>query len=99
MGSTRLDVTRMSTIGLACWHDGPTVMSGYHRHNDVELNFVEHGAITYRFGTASTTIRSGQLGVFWAAMPHQLVHVELQTSVYWLTIPLVLFQRWQLPFG
>lgn len=86
-----------SQIGFACWQGRPNTMTASHRHNDVELNFVQQGSVTYRFAPASLTVSAGQIALFWAAMPHQLVHAEPDAAMHWLTIPLALFLRWQLP--
>lgn len=59
-----------------------------HRHNDLELNLVEGGAITYFFGGRRFIIPAGTLVLFWAIAPHQLVEVEGDCSVSWLTVPL-----------
>jgi AraC-like DNA-binding protein len=72
-------------------------MEGPHRHNDVELNFIERGAFTYLFGGRRVIIRARHLALFWAAMPHQLIAVEPGTAFHWLTLPLGWFLRWRLP--
>lgn len=59
-----------------------------HRHNDLELNLVEGGAMSYFFGGRRFTIPAGALVLFWAVAPHQLAEVEPSTHAYWLTVPL-----------
>ncbi|MEZ4610164.1 MAG: hypothetical protein R2838_07930 [Caldilineaceae bacterium] len=48
------------------------IMERPHRHNDVELNFVEAGAHHLLGGDGG--VPGGQSYVFWAAMPHQIIH-------------------------
>ena len=84
-------------MGLGGLRLHPSPMDGPHRHNDVELNFIERGAFTYLFGGRRVTVRENHLALFWAAMPHQLIAVEPNTAFYWLTLPLGWFLRWRLP--
>jgi len=68
-----------------------------HRHNEVELNFVTYGAMTYWLGGERVPMLLRQLIVFWGAIPHQLIEVSPDTSLYWLTLPLNQFLGWNLP--
>lgn len=72
-------------------------MGHSHRHNEIELNFILCGSITYHFGSSIVTFGERSLGVFWAAMPHQLVASEPNTYMFWVTLPLALFLKWDLP--
>lgn len=84
-------------MGFAGWHGEPPVMDRFHRHNEVELNFVEEGAITYVSGARQATVSAGRLAVFWAAVPHRIARREEPTTFYWLTLPLAWFLQWSLP--
>ena len=53
--------------------------------------------MTYLFGGTSVTLFGGQLAVFWAAIPHQVVYVEEKSVLHWVTIPFLSFLQWQLP--
>ena len=75
------------------------VMAHPHRHNDVELNFVEAGEVTYLLGGDTVIFAADNLYVFWAAMPHQIVHVTPATRHLVLTVPLPDFLRLNLPAG
>lgn len=90
------DVTTAS-FGLRCWRGEPPLMSRAHRHNDVELNYLECGSITYLFGGQRVELRAGDACLFWAAMPHQLVDQASGPVMYWVTLPLALFLHWGLP--
>jgi AraC-like DNA-binding protein len=63
-------------------------MPAAHRHNDVELNFVERGSVVYLFGGNRATIPAGQVLAFWAAAPHQMVEVAPDAHMHWLTLSL-----------
>ncbi|GCE05940.1 helix-turn-helix domain-containing protein [Dictyobacter aurantiacus] len=89
--------TDMTVLGLAHGHMHPTLMPSAHRHNEVELNFVESGAMTYLFGGARVVVRTGQLAFFWATLPHQVIQVREETRFHWLTIPFSFFLQWRVP--
>lgn len=85
------------SFGLNSWAGPPAPMQLAHRHNDIELNYVEQGAITYLFGGQRLLLQPGEACLFWAAMPHQLVAHDAATYMHWVTLPLALFLRWELP--
>lgn len=66
-------------------------------HNEVELNFLESGSVTYLLGGSKTTVEAGRLSVFWAAIPHQIIDFGSETAYYVATIPLQCFLQWRLP--
>lgn len=68
-----------------------------HTHNDIELNFVAGGQITYLFGAQHVTFSAGDFCVFWAAIPHQIIHLEESTGHYAIHLPLSNFLQWGLP--
>jgi AraC family transcriptional regulator, melibiose operon regulatory protein len=94
MSSNDIDI---SAFGLATNWFQPVLMQRAHRHNEVELNFIEQGSLTYLFGGMRTSLQAGQMALFWATVPHQLMLVEERTILHWLTIPFATFLRWQLP--
>lgn len=61
-------------------------MTAAHRHNDVEINFLERGAVVYLSGGSRVAVESGQVLAFWAAAPHQLVQAAPDTHMHWLTL-------------
>lgn len=77
----------------------PDVMPAFHRHKEVELNWVASGEMTYLFGGARTVLGPGRLAVFWAAIPHRVTHLAPGTQFYCVHLPLSLFLRWRLPGG
>src|SRR4051812_1686184 len=83
--------------GLASEFGPPTHMERPHSHDDIELNFLEEGSVTYLFGEKTVNVEAGQLTLFWATMPHQLVKSQEITKMYWLHLPLASYLQWQLP--
>ncbi len=68
-----------------------------HRHNEIELNYVEGGAITYLHAGHELRIESQESAVFWGAVPHQLIRYEPGTVLSIATIPLEYVLQWDLP--
>jgi AraC-like DNA-binding protein len=58
------------------------------RHNEIELNLLTDGSLTYLLGGGSTTIQAGRLAIFWAAIPHQIVGFEGDAPYFVVTLPL-----------
>src|SRR5207248_2009802 len=85
------------TIGLASGAVAAQAGSRPHRHNEVELNFLERGSITYLFGKQKIVVSAGQFIVFWAIMPHYIIEVVPETTMHWLTLPPGRFLQWHLP--
>lgn len=63
------------------------------RHNEIELNLLTSGSLTYLLGGRRTTIEARKLAIFWAAIPHQIVEFEGETPYFVVTVPLVEFLR------
>lgn len=84
-------------LGLANNWSSLALMSRPHRHNEVELNFIEQGSMTYLFGGLRTSVKAGQMALFWATVPHQVIDADEQTVLHWVTVPFVTFLQWQLP--
>jgi AraC family transcriptional regulator, melibiose operon regulatory protein len=85
------------SYGFACGRWTPAVMPHTDRHNEIELNLLEHGSLTYLRGGEKLTIQAGRLAVFWAAIPHQVIQFKDTTDYFVMTIPLVWFLQWRLP--
>lgn len=84
---------------LRCWQGYAFAMNGPHRHDDLEVNLVAEAPLTYLFGGTPVEIRPGQIGLFWAAMPHRLIDcpANWRSYVSWLHLPLDLVLQWGLP--
>jgi AraC-like DNA-binding protein len=72
-------------------------MSIAHSHNDIEINFVVEGEITYRFGSSQTTFQAGSVYVFWATIPHFIVQHQHDTHFFAVHLPVANFLQWRLP--
>jgi AraC-like DNA-binding protein len=66
-------------------------------HNEIELNLLQSGSVTYLIGGRKVGIEAGQLGVFWAAIPHQIIEFGPQTEYLVATIPFPWFLQYDLP--
>ena len=69
----------------------PSLMSKADHHDEVELNLLVEGSITYLIGGRYEKVQAGKLFVFWAAIPHQVVDTSTTTPYYVMTIPLAWF--------
>ena len=95
----RFDPSRpdFAPYGLTVERWTPTLMPRPDRHNEIEMNLLEHGSLTYLLGGAKVTVATGQLAVFWAAIPHQIIAVDDPSSYHVATVPLAWFLQWDLP--
>lgn len=93
------DPVQYQHTGLKCWQKTAYAMPRPHRHDDIEVNLVSHAPLRYLFGGTSLEILPGQVGLFWAAIPHRLVDSpdNWRSYVSWLHIPLGIVLNWGLP--
>ena len=91
----RFDTSRpkFSPYGFTCELWKPVCMPRPDRHNEIELNLLSSGSLTYLIGGRRTTITANQLAIFWAAIPHQIVDFEGTTPYFVVTLPLSDFLR------
>ncbi len=68
-----------------------------HSHNDIELNFVVDGSITYRFGGNQMVFQTGSIYVFWATIPHFIAQHATGTHFFAVHLPVANFLQWRLP--
>jgi AraC-like DNA-binding protein len=87
----------LAPYGLTCvrWRARP--MTRPDRHNEIELNLLESGSVTYLLGGKRVTVRAGGLAAFWAIVPHRIVELEGDAPYLVATVPLKAFLRWPLP--
>lgn len=83
--------------GLATKVQQPFLMQRPHRHNEIELNYLEAGSMVYLSGGKHIEVIAGQIAVFWAAIPHQLIYFAEGSLQLWITIPFATFLQWRLP--
>ena len=77
--------------GLTCERWTPSLMRRPDRHNEIELNLLESGSITYLSGGRKVKIDSHRLAVFWAAIPHQIIDIVGRHTYFVATLPLAWF--------
>lgn len=83
--------------GLTCVRWNPAPMRRPDHHNEVELNFLETGWVTYLLGGRKVRVDAGRLHAFWAAIPHQIIDYGTETEYFVATIPLPWFLQCRLP--
>jgi AraC-like DNA-binding protein len=66
-------------------------------HNEIELNMLTKGWVTYLLGGRKVKMEAGHLCVFWAAIPHQVVDFAPDTHYFVATIPLAWFLQCRMP--
>jgi AraC-like DNA-binding protein len=95
----RFDITRpeFSPYGFTCELWRPVCMPRPDKHNEIELNLLKRGSLTYLLGGHRITIKADRLAVFWAAIPHQIVGAEGVEPYFVVTLPLSEFLAAGLP--
>lgn len=66
-------------------------------HNEVELNLMRSGWVSYMLGGAKVNLLAGDLGAFWASIPHQVIDYGSDTEYFVVTIPFAWFLQFSLP--
>ena len=96
MQSSKIPTETWDPLGLRAWEGHPATMDYSHRHNDLELNLVTRGSVSYFSGGRRFVIPERTLVLFWAIAPHQLTESRDGTQMYWMTLPLAWFlhQNW-----
>jgi AraC family transcriptional regulator, melibiose operon regulatory protein len=83
--------------GFTCVRWAPSPMRRPDHHNEVELNFLPDGWVTYLLGGRKVRIASGRLVAFWAAIPHQIIDYCEGREYYVATLPFAWFLQCKLP--
>lgn len=93
------DATRpeFAPYGFTCERWTPVPMQRPDRHNEIELNLIRSGSLTYLLGGSTVTIPVGRLAVFWAGIPHQVIDSTDKTEYFVATIPLAWFLQCRFP--
>lgn len=66
-------------------------------HNEIELNLLQSGWVTYLLGGQKVRIEAGRLSIFWAAIPHQVIDFGNEPDYFVATIPFAWFLQCKLP--
>lgn len=91
---TRPDFT---PYGFTCVRWKPSPMRRPDHHNEIELNMLYSGWVTYLLGGQKVRFEAGHLSLFWAAIPHQIIDYGRNTEYFVATIPLSWFLQCELP--
>jgi len=93
------DPTRpnFAPYGLTCEVWTPVPMKRADRHNEIELNLVKSGELHYLLGGQKVALKAGQLAVFWAAIPHQILGSKKPGEYFVATLPLAWFLQYRFP--
>lgn len=83
--------------GLTCEIWRPQLMPKIDRHNEIELNYIPEGGITYFFPTGKVTVPPRKITLFWGLIPHKIIKSESDAPYFVVTIPFNLFLGWRLP--
>lgn len=67
------------------------------RHNEIELNLLKNGTLTYLIGGNRVRTPQGGLCAFWAASPHQIIDSSGDPEYYVVTLPLAWLLQCRLP--
>lgn len=86
-----------STFGLSCVRWIPAPMRRPDHHNEIQLNLLCRGQVTYLLGPKTVQVKPGHLTAFWAAIPHQIVDYAEDTEYFVATLPLAWFLQCKLP--
>lgn len=87
----------LKPYGLTCELWEPHLMKRPDRHNEIEINYVPEGSLTYLIHDQKLKIKKGRMIVFWALFPHQIVEYSKDTPYYVITIPFYKLLNWNLP--
>jgi hypothetical protein len=60
-----------TSYGLSCVRWNPSPMQRPDHHNEIQLNILRRGRVTYMVGGLKIKVKPGHLTAFWAAIPHQ----------------------------
>lgn len=67
------------------------------RHDEIEVNFLDQGTLTYLIGGQRIVVHARQVTAFWAAVPHQIIAFDNVNYYYVVTVPFGWVLQWGLP--
>ncbi len=85
------------SYGLTCEIWRPDLMGRPDRHNEIEINYLPQGMLTYLFQGSKITVPEKSLTLFWGLVPHQIIGHTGPSPYYVCTVPLADFLGWKLP--
>ncbi|MDE6631519.1 MAG: helix-turn-helix domain-containing protein [Muribaculaceae bacterium] len=94
--SFNIDREELQPYGLTCERWLPRIMARTDRHNEIELNLIRRGSVSYFFRDRIVTVPSGKLAIFWGLIPHKVIAHDTEDYYFVCTIPLSMFLNWRL---
>ena len=85
------------SYGLTCELWEGSIMPRFDQHNEIELNFLLDGDITYFIQDRHVTVPAHKIAIFWGLVPHKIIKANTLAKYYVFTIPLSIFLDWGLP--
>jgi AraC-like DNA-binding protein len=83
--------------GFTCEIWEPRQMPRPDRHDEIEINFLDRGTLTYLMGGQRVTVQARRVTAFWAAVPHQIVEFNNVSFYYVVTVPFGWVLQWGMP--
>lgn len=83
--------------GFTCEVWEPRQMPRPDQHDEIEINFLDRGTLTYLIGGQRVTVQARRVSAFWAAVPHQIVAFDNVNYYYVVTVPFGWVLQWGLP--
>jgi AraC family transcriptional regulator, melibiose operon regulatory protein len=83
--------------GFTCEIWEPRQMPRPDRHDEIEINFLDQGTLTYLMGGQRITVQPRRVTAFWAAVPHQIIAFDNVSFYYVVTVPFGWVLEWGLP--
>ncbi|MCG3150156.1 MAG: Melibiose operon regulatory protein [Verrucomicrobiae bacterium] len=69
----------------------------FHQHNEVELDLILAGRVTYELGGKSFSPIRRRAYCFWSAVPHRVVRLTLPVRIYSISVPTPWVLQYHLP--
>lgn len=83
--------------GFTCEIWEPRQMPRPDRHDEIEINFLDRGTLTYLIGGRRVTVAPRRITAFWAAVPHQIIGFDKVSYYHVVTVPFGWVLQWGLP--
>jgi len=83
--------------GFTCEVWEPRQMPRADQHDEIEINFLDRGSLTYLIGGQRVTVEARRVNAFWAAVPHQIIGFDNVNYYYVVTVPFGWVLQWGLP--
>lgn len=83
--------------GFTCEVWEPRQMPRPDRHDEIEINFLDRGTLTYLMGGQRVTVQPRRVTAFWAAVPHQIIGFDNVNFYYVVTVPFGWVLQWGMP--